>query len=199
MNEDDFEPWLGKTRARSSKLNKRYAHRVLAAINRAGGRHKGKGRFTGRRIGRGGAIAAVLAGRDKFAAFRQRRVVVKARIVRLAGKGMDGAKAHIRYIQREGVTCEGERGELYNAEHDRIDGKDFLDKAKHDRHQFRFIVAPEDAVEYGDLKPLTRRLMEQMEEDLGTRLDWVSWSPASNGRRGNSLRSAARSFSESTR
>ena len=31
-----------------------------------------------------------------------------------------------------------------------------------DRHQFRFIVSPEDGDQYEDLKPLTRRLMERM-------------------------------------
>src|SRR3546814_14287982 len=43
-----------------------------------------------------------------------------------------------------------------------------------DRHQFRFIVSPEDGADYEDLKPLTRRLMTRMEEDLGTKLDWVA-------------------------
>ena len=32
----------------------------------------------------------------------------------------------------------------------------------------------EDGAEYDDLKPLTRRLMAQVEEDLGTKLDWVA-------------------------
>jgi type IV secretory pathway VirD2 relaxase len=174
MTEEDFEPRLGKIRNRSPKTGKRYAHQVLAAINRAGGRQARKGSFTGSRIGRGGVMANVLASRDRFAGFRQRRVVVKARIVKLAGKGIDGARAHMRYIQRDGVTREGERGELYGAEQDRAEGKAFLERADGDRHQFRFIVAPEDGVEYDDLKPLTRRLMTQMEEDLGTQLDWVA-------------------------
>src|SRR3546814_142520 len=29
-------------------------------------------------------------------------------------------------------------------------------------------------MEYNDLKPLTRRLMARVEEDLGTKLDWVA-------------------------
>ncbi len=33
---------------------------------------------------------------------------------------------------------------------------------------------PEDGEQYDDLKPLTRKLMTQMEEDLGTKLDWVA-------------------------
>lgn len=174
MNDDDFRPKVGRIRSQGSKAGKRYVNQVLAAINRAGGKPLRGGRFTGSRTGRGGAVAALLKSRDRYAAFRQRRVVVKARIIKLSGKGMDGARAHLRYVQRDGVTRDGEPGELYNSEHDRADGRAFLDRADGDRHQFRFIVAPEDGIQYDDLKPLTRRLMAQMEEDLGTRLDWVA-------------------------
>ncbi len=52
-------------------------------------------------------MGAILGSRDSFSAFRQRRVIVKARIVRLAGKGMNGATSHLRYLKREGVTREG--------------------------------------------------------------------------------------------
>ncbi|MCR4266767.1 relaxase/mobilization nuclease RlxS [Nitratireductor sp. ZSWI3] len=174
MKDDEFRPELGRIRSRGSKAGKRYAGQVRAAINRAGGRPARGARFMGSRTGRGGAAAALLRSRDRHAAFRQRRVIVKARIVRLAGKGLDGARAHLRYIQRDGVTREGEPGKLYGAEQDRMDGREFLDRADGDRHQFRFIVAPEDGIQYDDLRPLTRRLMAQMEEDLGTKLDWVA-------------------------
>lgn len=174
MTEDEFKPKLGKIGARGSKAGKRFAGQVRTAINRAGGKPMRGGRFIGSRAGRGGAAAAMLKSRDRFTAFRQRRVMVKARIVRLVGKGMDAARAHLRYVQRDGVTREGEPGKLYGAEQDRVDGKAFLDRSNDDRHQFRFIVAPEDGIEYDDLKPLARRLMAQMEEDLGTRLDWVA-------------------------
>lgn len=172
--DDEFRPRLGKIGSRGSKAGKRYAAQIRGAINRAGGKPLRGGRFSGSRTGRGGAAAVLLKSRDRYAAFRQRRVMVKARIIRLAGKGMDGARAHLRYVQRDGVTREGEPGRLYGSDSDRVDGKAFLDRAGGDRHQFRFIVAPEDGIEYDDLKPLTRRLMTQMEEDLGTRLDWVA-------------------------
>jgi len=55
-----------------------------------------------------------------------------------------------------------------------MDGKAFGERGAGDRHQFRFIVSPEDGDQYEDLKPLTRRLMARMEEDLGTKLDWVA-------------------------
>ncbi|SEJ49536.1 Type IV secretory pathway, VirD2 components (relaxase) [Variovorax sp. OK212] len=43
-----------------------------------------------------------------------------------------------------------------------------------DRHQFRFIVSPEDAEQLDDLRSYTRHLMARMEGDLGTRLEWVA-------------------------
>lgn len=151
---------------------------VLRATNLAGGmagRRGARGRFQGNRSGVGAGVGRVLASRDRFAAWRQRRVLVKSRIVRLdRTKGMSAARAHLRYIQRDGVTREGAPGELYSAERDKVDGQDFLDRAEGDRHQFRFIVSPEDGQHYDDLKSLTRRLMTQMEQDLGTRLDWVA-------------------------
>ena len=130
--DDDFEPRLGKIRSRGSKGNRKFLHRVLAATNLARGGADGarKSRFNGSRLGRGAGAGRVLAARDRYAAFRQRRVIVKARIVKLAGKGMDGARAHLRYIQRDGVTREGEPGKLYDAHTDEADGKAFLDVAK---------------------------------------------------------------------
>ena len=175
MADDIFKPKLGKIRSRGGKGGRKFLHRVLAATNRAGGyRRLGRSRFIGNRLGRASGAGQVLAGRDRYAAFRQRRVIIKSRIVRLAGKGMQGARAHLRYIQRDGVTREGLPGELYNADQDRADGKEFLDRTDGDRHQFRFIVSAEDGAEYADLKPITRRLMKQMEIDLGTTLDWVA-------------------------
>ena len=79
---------------------------------------------------------------------------------------MGGAKAHLRYIQRDGVTREGEAGALYSPDSDVADGKAFLERCDGDRRQFRFIVSAEDADQYPDLKPFVRRLMTQMEQDL---------------------------------
>jgi type IV secretory pathway VirD2 relaxase len=99
---------------------------------------------------------------------------VKTRLVRLAGKGLAAARAHLRYVQRDGVSHDGERKALYSAQLDTADGKSFLERSAADRHQFRFIVSAEDGAEYDDLRPLVRRFMARMEEDLGTKLDWVA-------------------------
>jgi len=113
-------------------------------------------------------------------------VVVKARVVRLnpQGRGARGPKmratmsravdAHLRYLERDGVTRDGERGKAYSALANEADGKAFVERGRGDRHQFRFIVAPEDASEMADLRGFTRDLMRQMESDLATRLDWIA-------------------------
>jgi type IV secretory pathway VirD2 relaxase len=176
-SEDDFEPRLGRMRAKGSRQGRKYLHRVLAAANLAGSSSAMPGRrsrFDGSRIGRGSGVGRVLASRDRYAAFRQRRVIIKSRIVRLAGKGAAAARAHMRYVERDGTTRDGGRGQLYGADANQVDGKAFLERGRGDRHQFRFIVSPEDGAEYDDLKDLTRRLMVRMEEDLGTQLDWVA-------------------------
>jgi type IV secretory pathway VirD2 relaxase len=82
--------------------------------------------------------------------------------------------AHLRYLERDGVTKDGEKGQVYSAERDVEDGRAFLDRGREDRHQFRFIVSAEDGAELSDLRTTTRDLMQQMETDLGTKLNWIA-------------------------
>ena len=170
-DEEDFTPRLGRIGGRGKEA--RYLASVVKAALRLGNRVAKRGGFDGSRIGRGASIARVLRSR-RHDGLRSRRVIVKFRPVKLAGSALGGAKAHLRYIQRDGVTREGAPGALYSAEQDVADGSAFLDRSGSDRHQFRIIVAPEDGDQYPDLKPFVRRLMAQMEEDLGTKLDWVA-------------------------
>jgi type IV secretory pathway VirD2 relaxase len=82
--------------------------------------------------------------------------------------------AHLRYLQRDGVTKDGEKGQVYSASQDVEDGAAFVERGREDRHQFRFIVSSEEGVELSDHRATTRDLMKQMEADLGTRLDWIA-------------------------
>ncbi len=102
-----------------------------------------------------------------------RRVVVKTRIAILK-VGSKAAGAHLRYLVRDGVTEDGEPAKLYDPEGEGVDGPAFTARGAGDRHQFRFIVSPEDASDLADMRAYTRDLMGQMERDLGTRLDWVA-------------------------
>jgi type IV secretory pathway VirD2 relaxase len=175
MSDDEFTPKLGKSKGKDGKRLVRYAGRVLAAARLAGSKTGVRGRrFDGSRIGRGASIGRLLSSRDRFAGFRARRAIVKTRLVRMRGKAIAATGAHLRYIQRDGVTRDGAPGELYGRDTDAADGRAFLERCGGDRHLFRFIVSAEDGAEYPDLKPYIRRLMAQAEHDLGTRLDWVA-------------------------
>ncbi|ODR90071.1 hypothetical protein A8M32_18080 [Sinorhizobium alkalisoli] len=129
----------------------------------------------GVRRGRGAAFvrAHTLSGGWRHSAPGMRRVVVKTRYIQQAGKNGKAA-AHLRYIQRDGTSRDGERGQLYSATEDRADGNAFLERGKEDRHQFRFIVSPEDCEDLSDLTAHTRDLIRRIETDLGTKLDWVA-------------------------
>src|SRR6266849_5149895 len=143
----------------------------------SGGRARGKvGAGRGVRRGRGAAFVRGRTLGERGWSHRQpgaRRVMVKSRSVRAAGKN-GRAAAHLRYIQRDGTSRDGERGRLYSATQNRTDGDAFLDRGKDDRHQFRVIVSPEDGMGLGDLSGFTRDLMSKLEGDLGTKLDWVA-------------------------
>ena len=176
MSEDEeFTPKVGTPRAKGKTRARKYLGRVVGTAARAGGKTGVRARnFDGSRIGRGASMGRVLSRGDRLAGYRGRRAVVKARLVRLGAANLPAARVHLRYIQRDGVTREGGVGQLYSAGSDEADGRAFVERAAHDRHQFRFIVSAEDGDQYADLKPITRRLMTQMEQDLSTKLDWVA-------------------------
>ena len=143
-----------------------------------GARAGSSGRFNAR--GRGAKIAAVLprgsgwsVDRGTGLKVRPRRVAVKARVVKLAGKATAVAR-HVTYLERDGVTRDGGPTRFYSTFADEADAKAFVERGAKDRHQFRFIVSPEDGREFGDLKSFTRDLMARMEQDLATNLDWVA-------------------------
>jgi hypothetical protein len=103
-----------------------------------------------------------------------RRVIVKARYAVIKAGDLGTARAHLHCILRDGVTREGEAGQLYTAGDDHADADAFLQRSENDPHQFRFIIAPEDSDRIADLKPFIRDLVAQMEHDLDARLDWVA-------------------------
>jgi type IV secretory pathway VirD2 relaxase len=105
-----------------------------------------------------------------------RRVAIKVRVVRQLGTKFRAAplSRHIAYLERDGVTRDGARGEMFGPNAETADVKVFADRCEGDRHHFRFTVSPEDAGELADLRAFTRELMSDAERDLGTRLDWVA-------------------------
>jgi type IV secretory pathway VirD2 relaxase len=172
IDDHEFEPLLGRMGSATSKSASRYLGRVLAASRLTGRASPNRPHRGLARIGRGtgaGAILALPSPRRNM-----RRVIVKTRLVRLSGRAMGAARAHLRYIQRDGVQRDGSPGQLYSAVDGEADGKAFIEHCHGDRHQFRIIVSAEDGREYDDFRPLVRRFMSTMEKDLGTRLEWVA-------------------------
>ncbi|AZP50043.1 DUF3363 domain-containing protein [Rahnella aquatilis] len=152
-----------------------FINKVLRQTNKAGaklGKAVGKtGQRPGSRLGRG-HVAARFAGRSLTG--NARRVTIKARLVNLAKAGPRSTVAHLRYIEREGVDRQGGPGHAYGPTTDAADTAAFEERGREDRHQFRFIVSPEDAEQLDDLRTYTRHLMARMAADLGTRLEWVA-------------------------
>jgi type IV secretory pathway VirD2 relaxase len=101
-----------------------------------------------------------------------RRCLIKARVVPMNGRGVAAARLHLRYIERDGVERDGTKGELYGAG-ESVDRDVLRTEVRAEKHQFRFIVSPEDAGAM-DLKVFTRALMDQVERDLGRRLIWAA-------------------------
>ena len=148
-----------------------FVNRVLKQASKAGAKVGKAGHRPGARLGRG-HVAARFAGQSLGA--NARRVTIKTRLVNLAKAGPRSTTAHLRYIEREGVDRQGGRGRAYGPMTDDADLAAFEERGREDRHQFRFIVSPEDAAELEDLRRYTRDLMTRMEADLGTRLEWVA-------------------------
>ncbi|WP_439861799.1 DUF3363 domain-containing protein [Pseudomonas sp. MBLB4136] len=167
-DEQGFRPQPGKPKQRGQS----YINQVLRQANKAGaGKPRITGQQPGARLGRGHVAARFSAQQLPPNA---RRVTIKTRLVNLRQAGKRSTLSHLRYIERDGVSREGDPGQAYGPQTDQADVEAFEERGREDRHQFRFIVSPEDAEQLDDLRTYTRHLMSRMEQDLGTRLDWVA-------------------------
>lgn len=168
QDDDRFRVRPGAPKSRQQK----FVSQVLKEVSKAGGKSVRKsGTRPGARLGRG-HVAARFTGRS--AQPGSRRVTIKTRLVNLKQAGARSTTTHLRYIERDGVGRDGEPGQAYGSTTDNADLVAFEERGREDRHQFRFIVSPEDAEQLDDLRRYTRHLMSRMETDLGTNLDWVA-------------------------
>jgi type IV secretory pathway VirD2 relaxase len=159
---------------RGAKRPQTFVGEVMRAAKRAG--HVGdsfrssQGRSRSR-FGRGRRAAVSIQLRSN-----SRRVVMKARVVRHQSSRFRSAPLpkHINYLKREGVTRAGEDARMFDASSEVADERAFAERCKDDRHHFRFIVSPEDAGELENLRTFTRELLDDVERDLGTKLDWIA-------------------------
>ncbi|HCF0814436.1 TPA: relaxase/mobilization nuclease and DUF3363 domain-containing protein [Pseudomonas aeruginosa] len=137
----------------------------------SGGQGQRAGQRPGSRLGRGHTAA-------RFAGAKltpmSRRVTIKTLLVNQRNASPQSLAKHLRYIERDGAGRDGEPGRAYGPQTDEADLDAFKERAADDRHHFRFIVSPEDGAELDDLRTYTQHLVNRMEADLGTRLDWVA-------------------------
>ena len=171
MSKQDDERFRVRPGAPKNRQQK-FVSQVLKEVSKAGGTSVRKsGARPGARLGRG-HVAARFAGRS--AQPGSRRLTIKTRLVNLKQAGSRSTATHLRYIERDGVGRDGEPGRGYGPVTDNADLAAFEERGREDRHQFRFIISPEDAEQLDDLRTYTRHLMSRMEADLGTTLDWVA-------------------------
>lgn len=167
-NEQRFRPQPGKPQQRGQT----FVNQVLRQAKKAGtGKLRKSGRQPGAGIGRG-HVAARFSTQNLT--HNARRVTIKTRLVNLRQAGKRSTLTHLRYIERDGVSRDGDPGKAYDPLADQADVGAFEERGREDRHQFRLIVSPEDAEQLDDLRTYTRHLMSRMEVDLGTRLEWVA-------------------------
>lgn len=106
------------------------------------------------------------------------RVIVKAHFVKQNNsvKSKAALKAHVSYLTRDGVcNVEGQTPDIYsNGQSLTADEVQIItDKIAEDKHHFRFIISPENAHKL-DLNEYTEELIKQIENDLGTQLNYVA-------------------------
>jgi hypothetical protein len=188
--ENEFELRLGRIgHERSSNLARvRATIRQRASLR--GGPKTGLAPTTGIRA----HFRPGSAGKARPAIATHRRVVVKARYaMHGSGKGAP-LRAHVSYLAREGKAAErGEPGlersldylqraetpgndqfSFYDRSEVGVDGKAITAGWADDRLHFRLIVSAEDGEALGDLKPFIREVMARLEQNLGTRLEWLA-------------------------
>ncbi|ATW94681.1 MULTISPECIES: relaxase/mobilization nuclease domain-containing protein [Enterobacteriaceae] len=177
--DDDFRVRPSAPKNRGKGQGQSFVSKVLkqagkassgkSAVRRPGA--AGTGQRPGSRLGRGHTAA-------RFAGAKltpmSRRVTIKTLLVNHQRASPQSLAKHLRYVERDGAGRDGEPGQAYGPQSDEADLDAFKERCADDRHHFRFIVSPEDGVELDDLRTYTRHLVNRMEADLGTRLDWVA-------------------------
>ncbi|MBL4800866.1 MAG: DUF3363 domain-containing protein [Emcibacter sp.] len=175
--ENPFKPKLGKPGNRGGQFSKRVLKKVrnlshgLSVGKPSIDMPAGRNGFTGERIGRGHWAGTYSRSTVPAGA---RQVIIKSRVIKLAGSGYGRAMSHLKYIERDGVGQDGKDAQTYDKYGDDIELKDFQNQSDGDRHQFRFIISAEDGVDIEDHKSFTRDVMMKMEQDLQSKLDWVA-------------------------
>lgn len=172
-DEREFRIRPGRVRSTRVQAARPFIAQVLAAAKKAGGGVSRSGRVTSGNRSRFGHGQRASIQANRLITARSRRAVIKTRVVRHSARAAP-LETHLDYLRRDGVTRDGEKARLFGPGEEEADGRAFAERCEGDRHHFRFIVSPDDALEMSDLRSFTSDLVGQMEKDLGTELDWVA-------------------------
>src|SRR5438874_7846236 len=114
-DDDRFRARPAPPRAKSGSNAARFVSGVLKEVSKAGFRSPSRDVVSSATFGRGRAVAA-MCGRKLGP--RARRIVLKSRFVVLARAGQKSVATHLRYIERDGTTRDGGRGQAYGPDSD---------------------------------------------------------------------------------
>ncbi len=157
-------------------------------IGRTGGRRGRERSVSGeiaKRLGRGfwrtkmramarAVVGPGVAGPCLSAAIRAQRATVKMLSRFHSRRSGSGLGAHTGYLARDSASKDGERGTFFDAQQDKLDGRSVTREWEEDRHHFRLILSPEKGYEIADMRAYVRDVMQRIERDVGTKLDWIA-------------------------
>ncbi len=157
-------------------------------VGRTGGR-RGRERSVngeiGKRLGRGFWRSKTRADRAHRAGSRGRgtmpsgsnpraqRATVKVLSKYHGGKTGSGLAKHVNYLTRDSASKDGERGTFFSAQQEQVDGRTVTKQWEGDRHHFRLILSPENGYDIADMRAYVRDVMQRVERDIATKLDWI--------------------------
>ena len=170
---DDFEPRLGRssreTAQPATQLQRLAAQRLKRHPRTFGCKKFAPGEIRWKGRGKGAAAVA-----QHWSHVSNRRVFVRSSAAPARGSNTSAFSSYTRYLLRYPTDEDTNRGRLYSRDSDTVEVSDFNRRSRHDPRQFRFVIAPEDSHQIQDMSAFTRRLMLQVERDLGTQVDWVA-------------------------
>jgi type IV secretory pathway VirD2 relaxase len=105
---------------------------------------------------------------------RAQRATVKVLSKYHGGKNGSGLAKHVNYLTRDSASKDGERGTFFSAQQEQVDGRTVTKEWEGDRHHFRLILSPENGYDIADMRAYVRDVMQRVERDVGTKLDWIA-------------------------
>jgi hypothetical protein len=111
---------------------------------------------------------------------RSGRLSMQRTVVKVSYHPVGGVRGLVRYASHEGPDREGNEQEpvtAFSADQDEVDGRVVTSFwiARNDPRYFHVINSPEHGDRIEDMKAGVRAGMEQIQKDLGTRVEWIAY------------------------